>query len=342
MARSLYTSRLNLRAFRPEDAPDIVAGLSDFETTRWLGRAPHPYRMSDAMAFLERSMTSDLVWAIEDARGFAGMIGMVGELGYWISPHARGYGYVFEAAHLLVARHFADPRVLDLAAGYFIGNGASARILHRLGFQPDGAPDKRLSVAWGSLRPHQPLRLSRSDWAARAVPRLITDRLEITPLKSSDAGAFHRLVTLPEVGRMLQIFPADWALPEAQGFVARAAWQAARPCRLALRREGRLIGSIGIGLGDCPHLFYFLDPAHSGQGLMGEALASFIAWLESFWGLRQLQARVFTDNPASRHLLEKAGFRHTGSGRGQSAQRDRSASDWEMCYTAPDPVFHCP
>ncbi len=339
MARSLYTSRLKLRAFRPEDAPDIVAGLSDFETTRWLGRAPHPYRMSDAMAFLERNMTNDLVWAIEDARGFAGMIGMAGELGYWISPHARGYGYAFEAAHLLVARHFADPQVQDLAAGYFIGNDASAGILHRLGFSPDGAPDKRRSMAWGSLRPHQPLRLDRSDWAGLTAPKLQTARLQITPLMSADAEDLHRLVTLSEVGRMLQIFPSDWSKPQAWAFVARAAWQGARPCRLALRYQGRFIGSVGIG-GNQPYLFYFLDPAMAGQGIMSEALAAFIPWLDRFWGLRHLQARVFTDNPASRRVLEKAGFRHTGSGIGQSAQRDQPAPDWEMTYQGPDPVLH--
>ncbi|WP_406720995.1 GNAT family N-acetyltransferase [Thioclava litoralis] len=337
LARHVHTARLRLRPFSAADVPAIVSALSGFETARWLGRVPHPYRLSDAQEFVARSQDKQ-VWAIEDGAGFAGMIGMVGELGYWLAPHARGKGYIQEAALHLVACHFADPQVDHLKAGYFIGNHASARILYGLGFVEDGPADRRPSVAWADLRPHQPLRLDRAGWARRFVPQIRTPRLRIDPLRPEDDVVFHRLVTCPSIGRMLQRFPADWTLPQARAFLAEARWQGARPCRLALRHQGRFVGSIGVGQGACPAIFYFLDPAEVGRGLMSEALEGFIGWLSEAWGLRQLTARVFCDNPASRHVLEKAGFRVTGTGSGTSAQRAAPAPDWGLDYEAPDPA----
>ena len=58
----------------------------------------------------------------------------------------------------------------------------------------------------------------------------------------------------------------------------------------------------------------------AGGGLGFEVVAGFATWLDRA-GIGPLSAEVFTDNPASRRVLEKAGFRLSGEGMGVSAAR---------------------
>ncbi|QPH53238.1 GNAT family N-acetyltransferase [Pontivivens ytuae] len=150
-----------------------------------------------------------------------------------------------------------------------------------------------------------------------------TPRLRLDRLTRADAPTFHRLVTQPEVGRMLYAFPPDWSVPAAEAFIDR--WQdVERGCyRFAVRRDGRLIGSVGGATGGAapPVVFYFLDPAEAGRGYATEALLGFLPHFFASHGRAEVQADVFTDNPASARVLEKVGFRHIGEGIGESAAR---------------------
>lgn len=156
-------------------------------------------------------------------------------------------------------------------------------------------------------------------------PRLVLDRLT-----AADAGEFSRIVRLPEVGRMLFVFGPDFSEAEAEALISRQADPTTRPLRLAIRRADTpaLIGTIGVGAGEAPDIYYFLDPAQAGLGLMREALATFLPFVAAQFGPRALGAKVFTDNPASAHLLSTLGFACVGEGMVQSAQRDAPAPVW--------------
>lgn len=156
-------------------------------------------------------------------------------------------------------------------------------------------------------------------------PQLVLDGL--TP---ADAPRFAEIVRHPEVGRMLFIFGPDYSTADAAALIARQSNPASRPLRLAIRRAhgAPMIGTIGVGEGAAPDIFYFLDPAEAGQGVMRTALDLFLPFVARQFGLGTLGAKVFTDNPASAHLLEAQGFAREGLGEVHSAARTAPAPVW--------------
>ncbi|PJI90199.1 GNAT family N-acetyltransferase [Sphingomonas koreensis] len=153
------TQRLMLRPGWIEDAPELARAMGHHEVVRNLGRAPWPYTIGDAQAFLSgperQRRTSFLICALED--GGSRIVGGIGfgpydnephELGYWITPDAWGRGYATEAgqAVIAIARALRVPR---LAAGHYIDNPASGRVLRKLGFQATGRVVPRYSRGRG-------------------------------------------------------------------------------------------------------------------------------------------------------------------------------------------------
>ncbi len=142
------TQRLTLRPGWIEDAPDLARAIGHHEVVRNLSRAPWPYTLGDAQAFLSLGCGPTdirlLICAIENgaSRIVGGMgVGPVGEepheLGYWITPAAWGRGYATEAGEMVIriARMLRVPR---LAARHAIDNPASGRVLRKLGFRATG------------------------------------------------------------------------------------------------------------------------------------------------------------------------------------------------------------
>ena len=86
---SLKTARLTLRPVGPDDQADSLAAMS-LDVARWLSSVPYPYRAADYQHFLTHIAVVGKTFVIEDADGFAGVIGVEGELGYWLAPRAQG------------------------------------------------------------------------------------------------------------------------------------------------------------------------------------------------------------------------------------------------------------
>ena len=153
------TQRLMLRPGWIEDAPELARAMGYHEVVRNLGRAPWPYTLGDAQAFLSSPerlrKTSFLICALED--GSSRIVGGIGfgpydnepyEMGYWITPDAWGRGYATEAGQAVIAMA-RTLRVPRLAAGHYIDNPASGRVLRKLGFQPTGRIVPRYSRGRG-------------------------------------------------------------------------------------------------------------------------------------------------------------------------------------------------
>lgn len=150
------TQRLTLRPGWIEDAPELARAMGHHEVVRNLGRAPWPYTLSDAEAFLSRGAEGGvtfLICALEN--GVSRIVGGTGfgqydsephELGYWITPHAWGRGYATEAGRAVIdiARMLRVPR---LAAGHFVDNPASGHVLRKLGFRATGRVAPRFARA---------------------------------------------------------------------------------------------------------------------------------------------------------------------------------------------------
>jgi RimJ/RimL family protein N-acetyltransferase len=172
----LETARLRLRPVVASDEAAVVTHLNDLAISGWLSPVPHPFTAADFHAFAADIAYPGETFVIEDAQGFAGMIGAGFTLGYWLSARAQGQGYATEAACAVLAMQFAHDES-TVASGYFVGNAASARVLAKLGFRELGRSLKPCR-ALGQDRPHVDLLLTPADFesAITSIPRIATLR----------------------------------------------------------------------------------------------------------------------------------------------------------------------
>ncbi|EKF18775.1 GNAT family N-acetyltransferase [Nitratireductor pacificus] len=170
----LVTERLVLRTPREDDVTELVELANNRRLAEMLGRMPHPYRLSDADAFLTRVRTGVMdgcTYAITLA-GSGAFIGCAGmdtrarglEMGYWIGEPYWGRGYATEAAHALVDLAFRATDIERLNASCRVTNTASRRVIHKCGFQyaGQGMTD---SLAAGRV-PVERYQLDRKTWVS--------------------------------------------------------------------------------------------------------------------------------------------------------------------------------
>ena len=196
MCPVIETERLVLRPPAIEDTPAIAHLIGDFEVSKWLTVVPHPYTLADAEEFVHK-IAGPWDRVITHKGEVIGVVGIGDSLGYWLGRPFWGHGYMSEAAGALVGAWFTHsrpgclrpglrrpaPRQVQasfagaepqentekparLTSGYFTDNAASANVLTKLGFTPDGsemvharALDRQMEL--------QRMVLTRADWEAR-------------------------------------------------------------------------------------------------------------------------------------------------------------------------------
>jgi RimJ/RimL family protein N-acetyltransferase len=157
------TRRLTLRPGWPEDAPTVTRAMGHEAVVRMLAKAPWPYALADAEAFLSRqraaSEASFLILSHEG--GHPRIVGGIGlapdeqghELGYWLTPDAWGRGYATEAGRAVVEIARYALGLKHVHAGHFVDNPASGRVLQKLGFRATGSVKGRYSAGRGAIAP---------------------------------------------------------------------------------------------------------------------------------------------------------------------------------------------
>jgi len=159
------------------------------------------------------------------------------------------------------------------------------------------------------------------DLARDDVFRLETKRLWLRWPRAADSAAIQRYSSRWEVAKMTSRIPHPYPPGEAERFIftAREANALGRDLILVItpirgkrdplgmislesRREGRLT------------LGYALAPEVWGKGLATEAASAAIDAGFTLTNAVELLATAHVENPASRRVLEKCGFAHTGSG----------------------------
>ncbi|WP_184583920.1 GNAT family N-acetyltransferase [Lipingzhangella halophila] len=154
-AAILRTDRLRLRAFTEADIDDVLAGVSDPGTQRWLPipGPGQPYTREAAQQWcLEsapgaRASGDGQQWAAIEATTdrFVGSFGltrtrwqaMSTEVGYWVAPWARGHGFATEAVAAM-ARWTLDQGFQRVELKAATGNTASRRVAEKTGFHFEG------------------------------------------------------------------------------------------------------------------------------------------------------------------------------------------------------------
>lgn len=161
------TERLDLRPLVGSDAPALAEHLADPEVTRWLARVPHPYRLQDAVSFVEQArlsaaagsaVTLGLVLRDDPGQGVIGVAVVHGlrsepEFGYWLARDWWGRGLMGEAAAAVVDAVVNRIGVARIRSGAFRGNEASLAIQRRNGFAVVGV-SHRLCLAEGRMKEH--------------------------------------------------------------------------------------------------------------------------------------------------------------------------------------------
>lgn len=174
---TLTTARLTLDRMTDVDIPRIVELCGDKRIAATTLAIPHPYRDDDARHWLGRhedmlAEGTGYPFAIRlSASG--DLVGGVGlhpnnahrraEIGYWVGVPYWGKGYCTEAAREVIRFGFEDLGLNAITCGYFVGNTASERVMHKLGITPEGVRrqhyyrfDSFIDVAVGTLL--------RSEW----------------------------------------------------------------------------------------------------------------------------------------------------------------------------------
>lgn len=334
MQAEIKTARLTLRQPTAADAPAIQAAANDLEVSRWVTHVPHPYTLADAQDYIARVRSGALgqTYVVDDAKGFAGTVGLAGELGYWVARRAWGRGYATEAAHALLTANFRDPHAPALGSSHFEGNDRSAHVLAKLGFGYLGDGSKLVTPrATGTPIKCHGMTLTPEHWHALNPWRITTPRLELRAIQPGDTADCARIGGDPRVAPMIFAATIPWAAADAARFIECWRWRGRLGFRMAITRQGKFIGTVGVappGPDGIPNVMYFLDPAQWGQRLMTEALGAFLPALVDRFRLPAVTADVFIDNPASARVLEKLRFQRTGTGTGTSAARLEPAPVW--------------
>ncbi|WP_017606659.1 GNAT family N-acetyltransferase [Nocardiopsis alkaliphila] len=176
----LETERLRLRSVLERDIDDVYASCTDPELQRWipLPSPGAPYTRDDAEHFCLRSAPAIRTsgdgqhWAVlarKDHRFIGSMAllrtewpSMVTEVGYWISPWARGRGYATEAL-VAVSRWALDQGFQRIELKAASGNAGSRRVAESAGFVHEGIErnamplhEGRTDLAVYSLIPSDP------------------------------------------------------------------------------------------------------------------------------------------------------------------------------------------
>jgi RimJ/RimL family protein N-acetyltransferase len=175
----LTTPRLTLRPLTEADAPEVAAGLSNWNVARMMRMVPYPYTSDMAREWIsthskEREERTAFRFGIRRNVEDYDFIGLSdvdeighgsGSLGYWLREDAWGKGFATEAATAVLKFSFSILELDRLVSSHAHDNQASGRVLTKLGFQYTG--DK---TVWSKSRQANVLQrrytLERRTWLA--------------------------------------------------------------------------------------------------------------------------------------------------------------------------------
>lgn len=149
---TLETPRLLLRPFRMADADDVQRLAGDRAVADTTLNVPHPYEdglaekwISNHRDWFERGEQAVFAIVLRPEITLIGTVGLQisrddqrGELGYWVGKPYWNLGYTTEAARAVVAFGFEQLELNRICAHHFARNGASGRVMQKLGMTHEG------------------------------------------------------------------------------------------------------------------------------------------------------------------------------------------------------------
>jgi RimJ/RimL family protein N-acetyltransferase len=173
--------------------------------------------------------------------------------------------------------------------------------------------------------------------AGSETPTLVTERLELRPLRLSDSIAIQRIFPRWEVVRLL-LAGVPWPYPEdgALSFVRDGTLPAVdRGEEWAWTIRPRsdpdaVIGGISLFAKETENRGFWLGLDWQGQGLMSEACAATTRFWFDTLGRTVLRELKASDNAASRRISEREGMRMVWQGQRDFVSGRLPAEIWEL------------
>jgi ribosomal-protein-alanine N-acetyltransferase len=149
---TLSSTRLTLRPFTMNDAPDAQRLAGDREIADTTINIPHPYPDGAAEKWISTHQeafdkTGSATWAVtlKESGQLIGAISLTvdnnfdrAEIGYWIAKTFWGQGYCTEAARAVLDYGFMQAGLNRIFAWYLTRNPASGKVMQKIGMKPEG------------------------------------------------------------------------------------------------------------------------------------------------------------------------------------------------------------
>lgn len=152
------------------------------------------------------------------------------------------------------------------------------------------------------------------------TPNITSSRLNLRPLRKSDAQRVFECIQDPRIHRNVGRIPADQTIEQTELFISNSQSQFDDGTAFVfgvIEVGQNLIGVIGGSFTQYASFDfgYWLAPEAWGKGYATEASAAFMDWVVRKHGVKAFTAGHIDDNPASGRVLEKLGFIHAGRSR---------------------------
>ncbi len=173
---TLPTERLVLRPLTLDDANSVRALAGAHEVAAGTIQVPHPYEDGVAEAWIESQAAAwedgaQLELAVTSEDGLVGAIALIfkplhdrAELAYWMGGPFWSRGYATEAGRALISYGFSELDLHRITAFHFSWNGASGRVLQKLGMRHEGRLREHL-LKWGTFEDVEVYGILKEEWA---------------------------------------------------------------------------------------------------------------------------------------------------------------------------------
>jgi len=145
----------------------------------------------------------------------------------------------------------------------------------------------------------------------------IGDGFVIRSFETADADDIAKYADNRKVSLGLRdLFPYPYTIKDARDWLGHAMSQDPE-CNFAIASPDEVVGGIGVGLfqGErrlSGEVGYWLGEPFWGRGIATRAVVAFTGYVFETYDLVRAYAEVFSSNPASMRVLEKAGYRREG------------------------------
>ena len=156
---NISTERLELKLLQKSDIDEMYAALLKDPKITYLLTFDPPSCRKDTADFVNwmipRMPEHDVLWVVRLKGEFIGLIGINdierkvlaweinnGNMGYWFVPQVAGQGLATEVAQAILKFGFEELKLHKMSARVTVGNGASKRILEKIGLEKVGVQKK--------------------------------------------------------------------------------------------------------------------------------------------------------------------------------------------------------